>query len=87
LFPGTAGEEASKTNQPVCANSTEEDLVPLGSDDFLCGKLDGLRGIGCIVKDAAVAYQDRHDKEGAGEIAEEGDGPVFEHLEDTGAAM
>ena len=87
LFAGTAGEEAGETDQPVCSYAAEEDLMPLRRDHFLRSEFDGLGGVGCIGEDVCVANEDGHYEERAGEVAEKGDSPVFEHLEDGGATV
>ena len=77
LFAGRASKKACKTYQPICADTAEEDLMPLRSDYFFCGESNGLLGGGCIGEDAGVAYQKGHYEERASEVTDEGESPVL----------
>lgn len=61
--------------------------MPLGCDDFLGGEFDGLGSIGCIGEDVGVANKNAHNEQRASEVAEEGDSPMFQHLDDAGATV
>ena len=71
---------SGQADQPVGADAAQKYLVPGGCDCF-CGCESDYAGVlGCRAEGTAVAGDDGHYEEGAGEVAPEGDEPVEEHF-------
>lgn len=87
VLPRHSSEKASKTDQPIGTDSTKENLMPFGRYRLRrCEFLD-LGLVCCGGKDATVAGDQRHDEEGAGEVAPERDEPMHEHLPRSDTAV
>lgn len=81
------GQPTGDADEPVGADGAQEDLVPHWCVGLFLAKGNGLLAVQRVVQDAAVADDDADDEERAGEVAEEGEEPVREHLGDADAAV
>lgn len=80
-FATANGAEDGKTDEPICSDGSEENLMPLGIVGFLCGEAHCCLLIcGGFFKDAAVADDDQCEEEHAAEVSEIGNYPAFEHV-------
>lgn len=77
---GGEGEEARQADQPVGANTTEEDLMPLWNDDLGFRKGLCLGAVSTAIKDTSISDNQSHDEERAGKVAPERDKPMHQHL-------
>lgn len=74
------GKKTRQTDQPVAAYAAQEYHLPLRGDLFLGGEVDNFGAVGGVGEDVAVAEDDGDHEEGAGDVSEEGEGPVDEHF-------
>ena len=58
-FAARGTEEAGKTDEPVGADTAEEDLVPVWGELFLGGEEDGFGVVGFAIEDATICWRKR----------------------------
>lgn len=87
IFTSREAEEAGKTNKPVGADGSDEDLMPHWSNLLRRCKGDSLFLEVSTCECSSVATDDGYGEQGAGEVAKEGEGPVGQHLGDTETAL
>lgn len=76
-------EITGQADQPIGADGTQEDLMPVWGELFGGCEGDDLRLERAAVKGTAVTQDDGHDEQGAREVAEEGDDPVKQGFGDA----
>ncbi|KAL9582825.1 MAG: hypothetical protein Q9212_003079 [Teloschistes hypoglaucus] len=72
------GSLTGEADEPVGADASEKDLMPSGVHRFQSGEVDGLLPRKVLL----ASSDDSHEEQHAGQIAEKGDEPAFEEIED-----
>ena len=80
-------QETGQAHEPVGANGFQEDLIPCRGDGFGGCNSDGFGGESFTGQNAAIADDDRYEKEGTSEVTKKSKQPVLKHFQDGGAAV
>lgn len=86
-LPTHERQEGRQADQPVRANASEEDLMPLRRDGFRRRECDDTVVEGWLAKGTTIADDNCHDKERTGKVAPKGNEPMKQHLQRREAAM